>query len=241
MEGQRLEPVVSIDPARPVLVPQRLVPQVGGVKVKKHLIITLLCCIAVIGAAASYWMAGSFAGMWVTPEQQWQRHVAAERFTEAAKSVSDPLRKGAALYLGGYFREAAAVFVTIPTEQGGFNAGNSYMLLGNYDQAIASYEQALELRPDWNEARENLELARLRKERMAPPEDDYGGTGGKLGADEIVLGDRKPGPSSQTVDEDLAAPLSAMEQQALWLRKVQTKPADFLRLKFSYQLMEAEK
>lgn len=94
----------------------------------------------------------------------------------------------------------------------------------------------------WKEAEENLELARLRKEKMAPPEDDYGGTGGKLGADEIVFDKRKSGKSSEPKEtESENSKLSENEQRALWLRNVQTKPGDFLRLKFSYQLNTKEK
>ena len=35
-------------------------------------------------------------------------------------------------------------------------------------------------------------------------------------------------------------PLSDDQLRALWLRRVQTKPADFLRAKFAYQLQERE-
>ena len=57
-------------------------------------------------------------------------------------------------------------------------------------------------------------------------------------ADEIVFepgASDDPGGESE-VSEEEGAPLSDDQLQALWLRRVQTKPADFLRAKFAYQL-----
>ena len=60
------------------------------------------------------------------------------------------------------------------------------------------------------------------------------GTGGMLGADEIVFSDAKSPPSAGE-EETGGAPLSDEELRSIWLRQVQTKPADFLRAKFNYQ------
>lgn len=178
----------------------------------------------------------SFAGMWFTPAQQYQYLYSAKRYEEAAHSAVDPMQKGAALYKAGQFKEAASIFGTVSIPETLYNRGNSYMMQGLYDNAISSYELALKQRPEWTEARENLTLALLRKEKMTPPEDDYGGTGGQLEADEIVFDQRKGGRSAETTEETDTPALSKDEQRALWLRKVQTRPADFLRYKFSHQL-----
>ena len=53
--------------------------------------------------------------------------------------------------------------------------------------AIDAYDRALQFRPAWREAIENRVLAVLRRNRMQPPDDDAGGTGGELEADEIVF------------------------------------------------------
>lgn len=192
----------------------------------------LVCSIAAFEAAGRSW-----GGLWSTPEQQFQRLYLDGRFEEAASLAADPMTKGAALYQAGQFQQAASVFGGAATPESLYNRGNAYLMQGLYDSAIASYEQALERRPDWQEAVDNLTLARLRKEKLAPPEDDAGGTGGMLEADEIVFDQRSSGKSSQTTEEQEDKPtMSKAEQRALWLRKVQTKPADFLRHKFSYQL-----
>ena len=81
-----------------------------------------------------------------------------------------------------------------------------------------------------------------RRDRLTPPDDDAGGTGGQLEADAIVFDNRaKNASQTQEVDMGEGDKLSDEELRALWLRRVQTKPADFLRAKFSYQLSQQEK
>jgi Ca-activated chloride channel family protein len=57
----------------------------------------------------------------------------------------------------------------------------------------------------------------------------------KIGADDVVF-DKNKKPGGQDTQTDGEQPLSNSAMQALWLRRVQTKPADFLRSKFAYQL-----
>jgi Ca-activated chloride channel family protein len=115
-------------------------------------------------------------------------------------------------------------------------------MLGQYDAAIESYERALELRPDWSQAEDNLALALARKRKLAPPESDAGGTGGMLEADEVVLDDsgRVDRSGTETVTEG-GEPMSEEEMRAIWLRRVQNDPADFLRARFAWQLQRRER
>jgi Ca-activated chloride channel family protein len=111
------------------------------------------------------------------------------------------------------------------------------VMLGKYSDAIVSYDHALQQRSGWREAKANRDLAEARRQPLEPPKDDAGGTGGQLEADEIVFDDRpqKSGDAPQ-VEVVTGGELSDAQLQALWLRRVQTKPADFLRAKFAYQL-----
>jgi Ca-activated chloride channel family protein len=57
-------------------------------------------------------------------------------------------------------------------------------------------------------------------------------------ADKIVFEKGKnpnPGEKTEVAGGD---PLTDEELRGLWLRRVQTKPADFLRAKFAYQAQE---
>ena len=111
-----------------------------------------------------------------------------------------------------------------------------------YDAAIDAYQTALEKRAKWPEAEQNLQIAKLRKQALAPPDDDFGGTGGMLGADEIVFDDtgRVNKSSSEQVIDAADQQLGEDAMRAMWLRKVETRPADFLAVRFNYQLARKE-
>jgi Ca-activated chloride channel family protein len=176
-----------------------------------------------------------FIDWWLTPDQQGQRLSARGDFGAAAERFRDPMRRGVALFRAGDFEAAAAVFGRISTAEAAFNRGNSLVMSGKYEEAISSYDRALQLRRGWSEAEENRRIARIRLERRQPPDDDADGTGGKLGADEIVFDERGAKGSSEQVIEGEQGP-SDQELRAIWLRRVQTRPADFLRSRFAYQL-----
>ena len=178
-----------------------------------------------------------FRGWWLTPDQQGRRLFEQGRYLEAAERFDDPGRRGAAYYRGGDFERAAGVFGRLGSAEAAYNRGNALVMLGQYDAAIESYGRALELRPGWDIARENRALAIARKERLAPPESDAGGTGGMLEADEIVFDDSGRVASSGTeVETEGGESMSEEEMRSVWLRRVQNDPADFLRARFAWQL-----
>ncbi len=178
----------------------------------------------------------SFTDLFLTPDQQGRRLMAKQDFKAAAKVFENPMQRGTALYRDGDFKAAAAAFGRDASVEALYNRSNAKLMSGKYDAAIAGYEKVLHQKSDWIEAEENLALARARKEKMAPPDDDAGGTEGKLPPDEIVFDKRAAnttGDQRETVQGD--GQVTDQEMRAIWLRRVQTKPADFLRAKFSYQ------
>jgi Ca-activated chloride channel family protein len=180
---------------------------------------------------------GEWVDFWLTPDQQGRRLAEQGDYLEAAETFEDAGRRGVAYFRGGDFESAASVFGRIRSPEASYNRGNALVMLGRYDEAIQSYEKALADRPGWKEADENLAIARARKEKLAPPETDSGGTGGQLGADEIVFDEsgRVSKSGSDEVTEG-GETLSEKELRSVWLRRVQNDPADFLRTRFSYQL-----
>jgi Ca-activated chloride channel homolog len=203
-----------------------------------HFALPALLIVALGGALSWAWSAagGAFANLWLTPEQQGEHLLAQGRYAEAAQRFRDPLWQGAALYRAGQFKEAAAAFARVASPEAVFDRGNALLMHGKYAEAIASYDKALQLRPNWPEAQANRALAEARRKQLAPPDDNAGGTGGQEKADEYVFDDR-PQQSGDMKDVEVVAGenLSNDQVQALWLRRVQTKPADFLRAKFAYQ------
>ena len=155
----------------------------------------------------------------------------------AARFFEDPLRRGVAQYRAGEFKVAAASFGQDDSPEALYDRANALVMLGEYASAIASYGHALAKKPGWKEAKENMELAQHRLERLHPPHEGDQGTGGRLPPDKIVF-DKKAGQASPDQKETVTgAPqrMSDAELRAMWLRRVQTRPEDFLRAKFSYQ------
>jgi Ca-activated chloride channel family protein len=184
-----------------------------------------------------------WTNLWFTPDQQGQRLMNEGEYQQAAGKFTTPESIGAALFLAGDFESAASVFGRSASAEAHYNRGNANIMLGNYDAAIDAYQSALSKRPDWPEAEQNLQVATLRKQAMARPDDDHGGTGGMLEADEYVF-DLKAGENKSSGEQVIDAAdqqLGEDAMRAMWLRKVETRPADFLAARFSYQLATRER
>ena len=69
-----------------------------------------------------------------------------------------------------------------------------------------------------------------------------GGTGGKLGADRMIVSKRGSQAQTEVSTRELQSEkgLSDREVRDMWMRRVQTTPGDFLAYKFSYQLSNQE-
>lgn len=173
-----------------------------------------------------------------TDDQRGYRMYVKEQFDTAAQQFRSPLWKGAALYRDGKFEEAAASFAAVDSPEGALNGGNSLVMLGKYQDAIVQYERALTLKPDWQPAKTNLAIAKVRAKSLEKTGGEM--TGGKLGADEYVFSNN---PSNNEGGEESVegGEPSEAEQRAIWLRQIQTKPADFLRTKFAYQYQMGDK
>ena len=114
-----------------------------------------------------------------------------------------------------------------------FNRGNCLVMLGKYEPAIERYDRALELDPDFEDARINRDVAIARAKLVERKGGEMGDQ--KVGADEITF-DKSKNAGGQDTETEASRPLSDAELQALWLRRIQTRPADFLKSKFAYQL-----
>lgn len=169
----------------------------------------------------------------LTPDQAGHRYYQRGEYENSAESFSNPLWKGIALFKKGEFKEAANLFAGYDTADAAFNHGNALVMQGKYEEAVVRYERALGLRPGWEGANINRKIAMARAEILKKEGGDM--TGGEMGADEIVFSEGKPPPSSGEEQIEGEQQMSDAELRAMWLRRVQTKPADFLRAKFAYQ------
>lgn len=173
----------------------------------------------------------SWNNLWFTDDQLAFGRYQNQQYAEAAELFHDPIWKGTAWFRTGEFEKADKAFAEVETPQAEYNRGNCLIMLGQYDDAIQRFDRALELKPNWEEAKNNRKIAVLRRDRTKREGGDLGDQ--KLGADEIRFDKNKKSGGQDTKVESNR--LSSQEMQALWLRRVQTKPADFLKSKFAYQ------
>lgn len=204
---------------------------VGG-EMKAQRSFQVLGLFMILLAACLYFFAKGSLSL-LTPDQQAYRLFLREEYPEAADHFADPMWRGVALFEQGEFKQAAGVFAGIDTSDGAFNHGNALVMQGNYEEAADRYGRALELEPDWEAAIVNREIALARAKRLEKKGGDM--TGGRLAADEIVFTEGDPSQSAGEEETEGGEEMSDSEMRAVWLRQVQTKPADFLRAKFAYQ------
>ena len=169
----------------------------------------------------------------LTPDQRGYRAFEQGDYTLASKRFGDPAWRGVSLFRDGDFEQAAQAFSQLDTPEQIYNHGNALVMLGQYEQAAGRYGEALKLKPGWKAAEQNLEIALSRAKAL----EREGGnmTEGKLGADDFEFSDKPDSGQGgeKTVQSEMAADEASLQQ--IWLRQVQTRPADFLRSKFAYQ------
>ncbi len=172
----------------------------------------------------------------LTPDQQGRLWLERGDPIRAARSFEDPLRKGLAYYEAGDWASAAGALAPLESVEGRFQYANALARLERLPEAIDAYESVLAQSPELPEAVFNLDWVRSLYEQDQKEYEDAGGTGGKLGADKIVFDERgSKGKGEMTRQDARAAGLSDEQMREMWMRRVETTPADFLRLKFSYQ------
>jgi Ca-activated chloride channel family protein len=175
----------------------------------------------------------SFADLWLTADQQGRRLFERGEYDEAALRFVDPMWKGVAAYRSGEFERAAESFARLTAVEASFNLGNAYAMVGRYQEAVTAYEAAIAERPGWAEAIENREtvLALIPVEPDLPEEEQTSGDP-SFDPDEIQFDEKgkkgKPGEVQveQLTDQQLAE---------MWLRRLETSPADFLRQRFALE------
>ena len=174
----------------------------------------------------------------LTPDQQGDRWMKRGESIRAAESYQDAQRIGVAYYRAGNFKAAARAFRQGGSAEAQFNRGNALVMQGLYTEAMTAYDNALDVRPSWEAATVNREIARVRAERLKTEGGEM--TGGMLGADEIVITAGKKGEGGSEETTEGGEVMGDLEIQALWLQRIQTRPADFLKSKFAYQAQRGE-
>lgn len=175
-----------------------------------------------------------------TPDQQGQIAMNRKEFSAAGALFQDPYLSGYAKYRAGEYADAAEIFAALDTPEAAFAEGMSRIRNREYRPAIASFERALELRPDWPEAEHNLALAKdiLEYVEATREQSDTGEESG-IGADDVVFDNEAQRGTDTTTEysEKDAAPQTADQ----WISSIDTDMTQFLRNRFLIENQEAAK
>jgi len=178
--------------------------------------------------------AGGFTDLWLTPDQQGRFLFERARYDEAADRFENVMWEGTARYRAGDMDGAIQAFARSAEPEAHFALGNSYARLGSFEASVASYDLALEARPDWTEARENRDLVLA----LIPPPPDEEEEGERqalpphFDPDEIQFDERGEEGERGEIDERLVSDEQLTE---MWMRRLQTSPGDFLRRRFAIE------
>lgn len=111
-------------------------------------------------------MAFSWRDLWLRPDQQGLQLLQQGKPAQAAKTFTDKGWQGVAHYRAGHYCEAASQFQQLTNADAHYNRGNALALQGDYQAAIAAYEQALKQEPQHTDARYNLEIIKKRMQQQ---------------------------------------------------------------------------
>ena len=148
---------------------QRNRSQRRGSRVASKVCLLRFFCIFLLIAPAAQAM--TFKDLWWRPDQQAYDLLSDGDPAQAAQKFQDPMWKGVAEYRAGDFNVALSEFSKFNTEQGNYNRGNTLAQLGQYEPAIAAYDQALKQNPNDTDAKYNRDLVeKLLQQKQQQPQ-----------------------------------------------------------------------
>ena len=112
-------------------------------------------------AQASLW-----DDLWLNKNQQAQRALEEGSPADAAALFEDTEWRGVARYRAGDYSGSATEFADSGDTRNLYNLGNAMAQMGQYASAIDAYEQVLEMEPDNEDARYNLDFVKNLQEQQ---------------------------------------------------------------------------
>ena len=203
--------------------------------------------------------------VWKRKDQQAYQALSEDDAEKAAALARDPELSGEAWFRSGEFSNAADAWTLGNSTDAHYNRGNALAHQGEYDAAIAAYDQALAMDPDMEDALHNRALVEQMKEQQQQ-EGDQGDSEDSESSSEQQDGDQSQESESQQDQEGEQGEQEEGEQEAepsegeeseqegeqqmqpseawseedaqameQWLRRIPDDPGGLLRRKFRNQ------
>jgi Ca-activated chloride channel family protein len=173
----------------------------------------------------------SWLDLWLTHDQQGRYYFEKGDYQRASERFDDPVWRGLALVHAGEYDNALNSFALSDSAEAWYNQGDALAHLGKYPEAVKAYQQALARRRPWHAAQENLALVQslIPKAKDKDEEQQQQEISPDLPPDQMKFDSKaKKGTKIQ-------AQLDPRKMADIWMRNVQTTPADFLRRRFAIQ------
>jgi len=142
----------------------------------------------------------SWADLWQRADQQARQQLDAGNAQQAQALAKAPELRGAAAYRAGDFAAAERAFSSTESAESQYNRGNALAKQGQYEQAIAAYDDALKRAPDLADAAANKSaIEQWLKQQQQNSDDSRKDAKDHQGHDQQQ--DGKGSPSSQQSDQ----------------------------------------
>jgi Ca-activated chloride channel homolog len=177
----------------------------------------------------------SWLDLWLTHDQQGRYYFQKGDYQRASDAFDDPLWRGLAFARLGEYDDALNAFALSDSAEAWYNQGDALAHLGKYPEAVAAYQQALARRRPWPEAQENLTLVQSLIAKANDKDKDK--------EQEQEIPPNLP-PDQMKFDKDvkngkkIQVQVDPKKMADIWMRNIQTTPADFLRRRFAVQAAE---
>ncbi|WP_196215127.1 vWA domain-containing protein [Piscirickettsia salmonis] len=152
--------------------------------------------------------------LWLNKNQQAIKQLTQHQYESAAHIFTDPLWQGYAYYRDKKYKQALASFRKENSALSYYNQGNTLAQLGHYQQAITSYQKALEQDPNNQDAKFNKKLLeKLLKQKSQQDQN-----------------------KNQDKNQDKTVKQSELSQSlSQWLRQIPDDPGGLLKRDFKRQ------
>jgi Ca-activated chloride channel family protein len=206
------------------------------------LVVMMACAPPALAQQAPSRTTGWAGRLLLTPDQRGRIAFGHADYATAMALFTDPMWRGTAAYRAGDYARAVAEFSALDTPEAWFDRGNAHLMQPHeWDEALAAYDRALALRPDFPAASANRAIAAafvayqkaLDAERARQSSDQMNEK-----PDDTVVDSNAPRPPERPPGNQppqAEQGLSNEQITALWMRRVGGSPADFLRMRFARQ------